>query len=228
MICYYYLVFSCPPGYVSALKETSLKMRTRLAGMAGCTPDELSELVVPEAARRMAAFQQATREPQTEVVEALTRYLKSADNSPEEASAYQRIMYQIVVHPGRAKPANRLHRNRGCAYCTSPCFYGFFSLVSEPDFKTLQEMLDEENQKQEQERNGVNVLWSYTRKQIWQVLETHDGIISPEHLGNLSYCLLLLGIAKSRFPLPEVQLKHFQAMNEEKIRRLRNTAIRLA
>jgi hypothetical protein len=87
--------------------------------------------------------------------------------------------------------------------------------------------LDDENKKLVQERDAVKVLWTYTKKHLWNMLEVQDGIIRPEHLGNLSYCLLLLGTAKSRFALPEAQLRRYLEMNRMNIQRLGNTPIRL-
>jgi hypothetical protein len=43
--------------------------------------------------------------------------------------------------------------------------------------------------------------------------------IQSEQLVNLSFCLLLLGMAKSRLALPEAQLTLLQAANREFIRR---------
>lgn len=227
MIGYYYLVSFCPPGYIDVLVEASEKMKKRLADANGCAIEELSERVAPEVAQRIIAFQMATREPDTEAVDALTEMLKIADSGPEEVAAFQGILQLIYSHPGRAKLNNRLHRKKGCVFCKVPCRYGFFTLISEPDFKTLQAMLDEENQKLAQERDAVKVLWTYTKKHLWGVMETKDGIILSEHLGNLSYCLLLLGTAKSRFALPEAQLRRYQEMSQVNIQRLGNTPIRL-
>ena len=99
--------------------------------------------------------------------------------------------------------------------------------MSEPDFKTLGAMLDAENQKPARERNAVNVLWAFTRAHLWQVLEARAGYIRPAHLGNLSYCLLMLGTARSRFALPETQIRIYQALNQRAIRRLGVTPINL-
>jgi len=174
------------------------------------------------------AFHLATREPDPEDIEALTQMLKIADSTPEATAAFQSVMHLLTAHPGRAKNSNRLHREKGCEFCTTPCRYGFFTLISEPDFITLKAMLDAENQKLAQERDAVKVLWSYTKKHIWSILETEAGIIHPEDLGNLSYCLLLLGTAKSRFALPEAQLKRYQEIVRVNVQRLKETPLRLA
>ena len=79
-------------------------------------------------------------------------------------------------------------------------------------------MLGAENKKIAAERNPVNVLWTYTTTHLWNTLEAKEGFISADHLGNLSYCLLMLGTAKSRFAMPEAQLTRFQEMNQGTIR----------
>jgi len=228
MISYYYLMSYCPSEYINEFKEASQKMFATLAESTGCNRDEITELAVPEVARRILAFHLATREPDLDGVDALTQMLKIADNSPQEAAIFQRVMHLVAAHPSRSKLGNRLHRNKGCAYCAAPCSYGFFTLVSEPDFITLKAMLDAENQKFAQERDAVKVLWTYTKKHIWSVLETETGFIRPEHLGNLSYCLLLLGTAKSRFALPEAQLTRYQELTRLNVQRLQDVPIKLS
>ena len=79
-------------------------------------------------------------------------------------------------------------------------------------------MLGAENKKIAAERNPVNVLWTYTTTHLWNVLGKNEGFISADHLGNLAYCLLMLGTAKSRFPMPEAQLTRFQELNQNTIR----------
>ena len=227
MISYYYLVAFCPPAHVKDLKKASQKMRTGLTKLAGLKMKEFTAGVIPEVARRMVAFQQATREPDQETVDQLSKALKSADSSPKKAAAYQGVMKSIAIHPGRAKMGNRLHRNKGCKYCQAPCQYGFFSLISEPDFKSLLAMLGAENKKIAAERNPVNVLWTYTTAHLWKTLEAQQGFISADHLGNLSYCLLMLGTAKSRLALPEAQLTRYQELNQNTIRSWRPAEIKV-
>lgn len=228
MIGYYYLLSYCPPEHIGELKTASQQMLTGLAAVNGCTMNELFELVSPDVARRILAFQLAIREPEVELVDALVQLLKSADNTPREAANFQVVMHLITTHPGRAKAGNRLHRHKGCAFCSQPCQYGFFTLVSEPDFHTLKAMLDSENKKMVQERDAVKVLWTYTKQHIWSVLESEGGMIRAEHLGNLSYCLLLLGTAKSRFALPEDQLKRYQKLSQLNAQRLQDIPISLS
>ena len=86
-------------------------------------------------------------------------------------------------------------------------------------------MFGAENKKIAAERNPVNVLWTYTTTHLWKVLGKNEGFISADHLGNLSYCMLMLGTAKSRFPMPEAQLTRFQEMNQNTIRSWKPTEI---
>jgi hypothetical protein len=225
MISYYYLVAFCPPAHIAALKKASRKTRTELAKLAGLKMADFIKAVAPEVAHRMAAFQQATREPDKETVEKLTKALISADTKPDKAAEYQALMRAVAIHPGRAKMNNRLHRQKGCSLCQAPCQYGFFTLISEPDFKTLLAMLGAENKKIAAQRNPVNVLWTYTTTHLWKTLGAQEGFISADHLGNLSYCLLMLGTAKSRFPMPEAQLTRFQEMNQAVIQAWRPAKI---
>lgn len=217
MISYYYLVAFCPPAHISALKKASQKNRSALAKLAGLKMADFIKAVAPEVAYRMCAFQGATREPDKETVEKLANAIIKADTKPEKAAEYQALMREVAAHRGRAKESNRLHRQKGCSLCQAPCQYGFFTLISEPNFKTLLSMLGAENKKIAKERNPVNVLWTYTTTHLWKTLGKNEGFISAAHLGNLSYCLLMLGTAKSRFPMQEEQLKKFQDLNQATI-----------
>ncbi len=217
MICYYYLVSFCPPEYVSDLKKASRKLRTGAAKSAGLKMKAFTDAVVQEVAFRMIAFQQATREPDKETVEHLAKAMKAADTKPQKAEAYQALMAENAGHAGRAKKDNRLHRKKGCHLCNAPCRYGFFTLVSDPVFKHLLAMLNAENHKPATQRDPVNVLWTYTTTHLWGVLGAKEGFIRADHLGNLSFCLLLLATAKSRFAFPEKQLTAFQGLNQRVI-----------
>ncbi len=227
MVCYYYLVSFWSPEYIRELKKASRKLRTKLARETGLTMKEFTGLVVPEVARRIMAFHSATPEPEEAVVEELTKVMKGADSNPTKAAAFQAAMRVVSARPERAKVNKRLHNQKGCQFCTAPCQYGYFSLMSEPDFITLKAMLDAENHKIAEERNAVNALWTYSRKHFWSVLEKQVGYISAYHLGNLSYCLLMLGTAKSRFAMPEKELLTYQALNQRTIRNLGITDIDL-
>jgi hypothetical protein len=228
MINYYYLVSFCPPGHLGELKKTGQKLRGKLATEAGVKAKAFSDLAVPEVARRIVTFQQATRKPEAEAIEDLAGALKAAEGKPEGAAAFQAAMRKVAAHPGRARAANRLHRQKGCDFCATPCLYGYFTLMSEPDFKGLEAILDAENQKPARERDPISALWAYTREHLWKVLGTQSGYIHAYHLGNLSYCLLMLGTAKSRFPMPREHLGIYQLVNQRAIRGLGATPIDLA
>ena len=184
-------------------------------------PEQVSELpplreelgedwsrAVEAAARLMVAFQQASRNPDTELVAGLTR----ADSSPEACRAFQEKMDALAQLPGRAKMENRLHRKRGCRLCETPCRYGYFSLLTEPDFSVLHKMLGE------QPGVPVQTVWQFTLMHLAKSLALGRWYIGAHHLGNLAYCLVSLATAKSRYPFPEAQMKKFQAMNQEMIR----------
>jgi len=227
MIAYYYLVAFCPPAHISELVKASEPLRKQLTKLAGLKAADLGKAVAPKVAYRMCAFQQATREPDKETVDKLTQAILSADSKPEKAAEYQALMREVAAHRGRAKKDNRLHRQKGCSLCQAPCQYGFFTLISEPDFKTLLAMLGEENKKIAGERNPVNALWTFTTVHLWKTLGTNQGFISADHLGNLAYCLLMLGTAKSRYPMAEEQLTRFQEMNQNTIRSWRPAKIQV-
>ena len=183
-------------------------------------PDHFRD-ALPDVCWRIVAFHQATRDPDQGAVDALIKVAKKADSSEKGAAAFQAVMAEIAESPGRAKPDNRLHRRKGCRFCAAPCRYGYFTLVSDPVFKNMLALLNAENSKPADQRNPVNVLWTYTTTHLWSVLGVREGFIRADHLGNLSYCLLLLAMAKSRFALPEKQLQAFQAMNLNVIRNWR-------
>jgi hypothetical protein len=227
MICYYYLVSFWSPEFIGELKKTGQKWRKKYAKDAGLKISEFSEKVIPEVAKRMIAFHQATKKPDGDSIQTLTKVLKKADCSQKGAEGFQQVMREVAAHRERAKVGSRLHSQKGCRICFAPCQYGYFTLMSEPDFKSLKAMLDAENKKIADERNAVNVLWAYTREHFWSVLGTQEGYISASHLGNLSYCLLMLGTAKSRFALPEKELITYQAMNQLTIRNMGSTDINL-
>jgi hypothetical protein len=227
MVCYYYLVNFWIPDYIGELKKASRKTRTKLSRETGLPMKEFLGLVIPEVAERIMAFHSATPEPDQASIKELAKLMKGADSNPKKALAYQEAMRAISAQPERAKVDNRLHKHKGCRFCTTPCQYGYFSLMSDPNFNSMKAMLDAENQKKPEKRNAVNVLWRYIREHFWSVLEKQEGYISPYHIGNLSFCLLVLATAKSRFVLPEKELLVYQALNQRTIRNLETTVIDL-
>ena len=63
---------------------------------------------------------------------------------------------------------------------------------------------------------------------LWQVLGVRAMYLQPFHLGNLSYCLLMLGTAKSRFAMKEKELTAYQALNQQTIDQLEQQSIVLS
>ena len=226
-ISYYYLVNYCPPSQVSQLKKMARTFRKEVAAEAGMSVPDYFKATLPEVCSRIVAFHQATREPDSGAVEALLKVGKKADSSEKGAANFQAVMGEIAALPGRSKLNNRLHRQKGCRFCAAPCKYGYFTLVSDPIFVNLLAMLNAENSKPAGERNPVNVLWTYTTTHLWRVLGKKEGIIRADHLGDLSYCLLMLATARSRYALPEAQLQTFQAMNQDVIRNWRPVQINM-
>lgn len=224
LINYFYLLLFCPPQHVADLKRTSQTMRIRY----GLDRDTVLEPAIPETAMRIVAFQQATRQPEDFAVQELAETMSEADQSAEKLIVFQQTMQDIAAHPGRAKAANRLHRHKGCAFCKTPCQYGFFTLMSDPDFKQLKSFLDEENKQLVQDREPVRALWAYTGTHLWGVLGVRAMYLEPRHLGNLSFCLLLLGTAKSRFAMKEKELTTYQDLNQQTIASLDGNPIALA
>ena len=166
---------------------------------------------VEAASKLIVAFQQASRNPEPERVAALARLALSADSSPEACRAFQEQMDELAQLPGRAKAENRLHRKRGCQLCETPCRYGYFSLITEPNFEDLPNLLEA------QTTPPVRAVWRFTLTHLAETFKVDRWHISAKHLGNLSYCLISLATAKSRYPFPEAQMRKFQAMNQQMI-----------
>ncbi len=173
---------------------------------------------VEAASRLIVAFQQASRDPGSELVAELARAALGADSSPGACRAFQDQMQAISELPGRAKFDNRRHRKKGCRFCEVPCRYGYFSLISEPDFKSLQRALETENSKSPQDQQPLQAIWKYTLNHLSQTLDAGQWNIPADHLGNLSYCLAALATAKSRYLFPEAQMRKFQDLNQQMIR----------
>lgn len=224
LINYFYLLSFCPAEYVGELKKASQAMRKRF----GLDKAAVLEPAIPEVAMRIVAFQQATRLPEEFAVQELAEVMMEADLDGEKLAVFQKTMQEIALHPGRAKAANRLHRQKGCTLCKAPCQYGFFTLMSDPNFKQLKALLDEENKQLIADRDPVRALWAFTGAHLWQVLGAHAMYLQPLHLGNLSYCLLMLGTAKSRFAMREKELTAYQALNQQTIVNLNGKPIALA
>ena len=119
-------------------------------------------LAVSQASRLMVAFQQASRDPEPDLIEGLARAALNADLSPEACRAFLEQIEAISALPGRAKKINRLHRKRGCRLCMTPCRYGYFSLISEPNFEPLHQALEAENHKPADQQQPIHVVWKFS------------------------------------------------------------------
>jgi hypothetical protein len=216
-IAYFYLLSYCPPELCADFTEATAPLRKGLAESAGMSEAAYFKAVLPEVCRRIVSYHEGTREPSKEWVDALIKSAAKADKNAENASLFQDVMSQVARLPQRALPENRLHRKKGCQYCRRPCYYGYFTLISEPVFSGLQEMLEAETQKPAGERSPLQPVWGFTISHMANVMQTGQGYIRREHLGNLAYCLLMLSMAKSRLAVPEAQLQAFQAANQAMI-----------
>ncbi len=218
-ISYFYLVSFCPPAQIEEHKKSLAPLRKQMAKSAEMSESKFFKVAIPEVCRRIVAFHEDTREPSMGWIDALIKTAKKADKKAENAYAFQEMMSEIARLPQRALPDNRLHRQKGCALCRLPCHYGFFSLVSDPEFGTLQEMLEVEANRDKETQSAIRPVWNFTFSHLVQVIDFNDNFtIHQGHLGNLSYCLLMLAMAKSRLALPEKQLKVYQAINQQLIR----------
>ena len=217
-ISYFYLLSYSPPHQINVLKESLGTLRKDLADSAGMSEKKFFKAAIPEVCRRIVAFHEDTREPNPQWVKALGDLAYKADKSPEDAYAFQSGMAEVAYLPQRALPENRHHRKKGCDICQRPCQYGYFTLVSEPEFDTLQELLEEEIDSSSDTQSVIRPVWSFALSHLFLTIG-YDAIyaVHQEHLGNLSYCLLMLAMAKSRLAIPEKQLKVYQALNQELI-----------
>jgi hypothetical protein len=213
-IAYYYLLSYCPPEMIADFKKNTATLRQKLAKQAGMKVGDYFKQAVPEVCWRVVSFHETTREPNPEFVEPLTKAARQAEKNPEKAAAFQAEMSKVARLQSRALPENRLHRKKGCDYCRLPCHYGYFSLVSDPDFRELQRLMGVEAARPSGEQSPLRPVWAFTFTHLGKVLEAESGFIHRTHAGNLAFCLLMLSMAKSRLPLPEEQIQIFQAANQ--------------
>ena len=213
-IAYYYLLSYCPPENIADFKKSVAALRKGLAKQAGMKVGDYFKQVIPQVCRRIVSFNEATREPSPEFVDSLTKTARQAEKNPEKAAAFQAEMSKVARLKSRALPENRLHRKKGCAFCRLPCYYGYFTLVSDPDFKELQRLMESEVARPKEQQSPLRPVWSFTFSHMSRVLEADKVFIHRVHAGNLAFCLLMLSMAKSRLPLPEQQIKVFQEVNQ--------------
>jgi hypothetical protein len=216
-ITYFYMLSYCPPTHLKEFNTASEELRKRLAKEAGLAQTKFFAEATPQVCWRIVAFSQNSREPDKKLVDQLAKVAKDASKNQKSLDAFQDKMLEIAALPGRAKAENRLHRKKGCRFCETPCRYGYFSLVSDPHFDLLQRILEAETSKAKNEQNPISPVWAFAISHLMRLLGTESGYISAEHLGNLAFCLLMLSIAKSRYPLPEQQITAFQEANQRLI-----------
>jgi hypothetical protein len=218
-ITYLYLLSFCPPTQLADFKRSTAGMLKETASQAGLKEKEYSAVAFPEACRRIVAFQQATREPDLDLVNTLVIAALAANKNADNLTAFKAQMNRIAALPGRAKSENRLHRNKGCSLCLAPCQFGFFTLVSDPRFSDLHEAMKAETERPAAKQSPLLPLYGFALHHIVQFVGVEEAFIESRALANLSFCLLLLAMAKSRRALPEAHLRLLQAANQEFIRR---------
>lgn len=217
-IAYFYLLSYCPPGRITDWARNLAPMRKALAESAAMSEAAYFKMVTPEVCWRIVAFHQSTREPSQDWIETLMDTAGQAARGPQEASAFQQAMFKVAHLPQRAAPEGRLHRKKGCQFCQAPCSYGYFTLVSDPQFKELQDLFAAEATKPAVEQTPWKPCFRFALGHLERLTGVAEAFIDTTHLVDLSYCLLMLGIAKSRMAAPEEQLRLFQAASQEFIR----------
>jgi polyhydroxyalkanoate synthesis regulator phasin len=216
-IAYFYALSYCPPEQLADFRNVTKPLRKSLAESAGMSMTAYFKAVLPEVCRRIVSYHEATREPSREWVEKLIESAVQADKNAENVSLFQDDMSQVARLPQRASPENRLHRKKGCQYCRLPCYYGYFTLISEPVFRELQQQLEAEAQKPAGEQSPAQPVWEFTIAHLEKIVPSPKNFIHRAHIGNLGYCLLMLSMAKSRLAVPEAQLQAFQEANQKNI-----------
>ena len=219
MISYCYLLAYCPPDQLAGLVKASSFFR-RQAALKSKKPEE--DFFLPamlEACRRLVSFHQGSTSLEESQVNAFAELAMQASSTSEALIYYQQEMDKLIHLPGRAALKNRLHRRRGCALCAAPCYYGFFALISDPQFQVLKQALLDESHKPPAEQNLVLILWAFARYHLRVTLGAHQDFITVRHLGNLAFCLYLFATAKSRFPFQEAVVKALQDTNQKMILR---------
>jgi hypothetical protein len=213
-IAYYYLLSYIPPERIAEFRQSTSALCKDLAEKAGMTENDFFKEVLPEVCRRIVAFHQDTRDPDPQWVDGLVSAARQVDQNTEAVAAFQTEMSKVARLEPRALPENRLHRKKGCAFCRQPCTYGYFSLVSEPEFKGLRRLLESEASLPKNEQNPLRPVWTFTISHLARTTQANQGVIQQTHLGNLAFCMLLLSTAKSRLALPDAELQAFQANNQ--------------
>ncbi len=217
-ITYFYLLSFCPPERTADFMQNTLPNRQALAASTGMSEAEYFDRIIPEVCRRIISYHQASREPDSAQVAALTGAARQAYTDPAQAANFLAQIAQAAALPGRARLENRLHRNKGCAFCRSACRYGYFSLVSEPPIWQMQDLLTAETAKPVAAQSVLGPLYNFALRHLVSLAGGPKIYIDIRNLADLSYCLLMLGMAKSRLATPAQELELLQAANLEYVR----------
>jgi len=218
-INYLFLMAFCPPQKANDFQQAMKPYRQKLTRLAGVPEQVFFDAILPPACQYIVSFQQASRYPDEALVIDLLTAARLAAEQPDSLPTFQSQWASITALPGRAKSDNRLHRNKGCRLCTSACRYGYFSLVSEPDMTRMQSIIKEEANRLVEQRSPLAALYTFSLLHLVTLSGVKPALIRAEDLAGLSFCLLLLGMAKSRLPVPDTQLHLIQSGNQEYIRR---------
>jgi len=218
-IAYLYLLSFYQPEGLNQVKGNLSPLLEQMASASGMKQNEYLENALPEACQRIVSYHQASRESDPEMVIALLTAAHKADKDVASLTTFNTLMKQLSALPGRAKPENRLHRKKGCQLCTAPCRFGFFTLVSDPDFSKLQELFNTESEKPAVVQSPLTPVYLFTVDHLVSLSGSTNGIYERENLANLAFCLLMLAMAKSRMAFPEAHIRLFQQTNQEFIRR---------
>jgi len=216
-IIYFQLLSFCPSGRAADFLQNTRGTRKALAASAGMTEGEYFDLVIPELCRRIIGYHQASREPEPTLTALLSEAARRALIDPAMVPGFHEQMDRVAALPGRAKPENRLHRYKGCALCRSACRYGYFSLVSEPPVRQLQDLLKAEMAKPIAGQSAIVPLYNFTLGHLSALAQGQKIYIDIRRLADLCYCLLMLGMARSRLVPPTRQLELLQAANLENV-----------
>src|SRR3990172_179035 len=216
-IGYLHLLSFCPPNRAWELRLASEPLRKGLGLRGGLSADEFLAAAQPEACRRIVSFHERTREPRPAVVVSLVEMAGLAEKGPVGVQILAEGMAVLAGLPGRAKPDNRLRRNKGCQLCVAACRYGYFNLVTRPNYSLLRGLLEQEAAKPADQQDPLGTLWTFAIGHLWRTLGVELAYISASHLGNLAFCLLTLGTSQARRPVPEQEYGLLQQANQKLI-----------
>jgi len=209
-ISYLYLLSYSPPENIDQFRAVMVEFRQQLGA-------DIWDDAIQVACEHIVSFHSASRQLDLDLVSGLVAAARTADADSEAARAFQAQMDEISQLSGRAKPNNRLHRKRGCRLCQKPCRYGYFSLISAPNFEQLPSII------KKHPSQPIRALWHYTIQHVVATLGIGGFSINATDLGDLAYCLLSLATTKSRYPFPEAQMKKFQTLNQAAIRQMQGS-----